>query len=147
MIRKIITYPNFLLMNKVKEVNCQEIESKILYNACKDLEDTLKENLDKTLNLSANQIGYNFRIISIFDTEDESIITLINPKLDIAFWDHIKYKDSEISYPNKFKYIYYPEEIEVSGFTENWNLIRLNLKNYNAKSFCKALNILNGKVF
>lgn len=155
--REIITYPNPILVKRIKEV---EKVDKILLDEIEILRNQLAEG-KTAAGLAANQIGYKRRFVGIKNTKGEVII-MINPEIMTVFTDKVfpkietKKGETEdflegcLSFPNLFGTVKRFLKIEAQWMViEDSELVvkKEILEGFDAIVFQHELDHVDGEVF
>lgn len=140
-----------------------EYPDKLLSSVCDeipDIDDSLREiakNLGETLNmnggygLSANQIGWKVRLISVVvenDNHKRVVFPIVNPKIEIL--DKTLYESLEtcLSFPDNIVFkVKRPRKIRVFGKDINNRDIDFEAEDFLAATIQHEVDHINGKTF
>lgn len=116
----------------------------------KDLVANMAETMvvSNGIGLAAPQIGISKRVIVVqADPKDQSVLSLINPKIIKKSKERIKVEEGCLSFPNIYIEITRPKEIEVEALSINGKKVNLKIDGLLARVIQHEIDHLDGIVF
>lgn len=138
---KLITYPNTLLSTCLPDYNFnKDIDPELIVSSMHTLMDQYRG-----LGISANQINYDRRVITI--TYKEQKLTMFNPVILDSRGEETLDIEGCLSFPNLFLTIKRHNALTVSYLTSKSDECTIELSNYDTKCFLHELDHINGVCF
>ena len=126
-------------------VSVEEIDDEIK-KLISDMAETMVTN--NGIGLAAPQVGISKRVIvAQADLKDQSVFSLINPKIIKKSKEKIKVEEGCLSFPNIYIEITRPKEIEVEALNINGKKVNLKIGGLLARVIQHEIDHLDGIVF
>lgn len=135
---KIIKYPDEFLRKKTKEVKDPKDPkiSRLIFDMAKTME------VEKGIGLAAPQVGSDLRICVV--KVDNTLYTLINPKIKSSSRKKEVYEEGCLSFPGKFFAVERPVKVKIRAIDENGKKIKIKAEGLLARVFQHEIDHLDG---
>lgn len=144
----LVYHPNEILLTK-----CEPFDFE---NPQKDLAELKKEMFQAMkdhggMGISANQLGYNFRVFSMLNTSTNNIkdreMVAVNPEVVEFIGDEVEMYEGCLSIPDVLLYVSRPHKIRARWQNIKGKTIEEELSGMSARCFLHELDHLNGIMF